>query len=492
VLTRNSTYYDTGNIDVTTDVNGAQMTYNYPDATATCGNAFPTKVIEGISSLYRTMTWNCTGGVETSVTDENGQPTTYTYHNDPYFWRMDAVTDPENNTINLTYANLTSAESSLNFNSSTSTTDILATLDGLGRTHVTQRKQSPGATTYDSVETDYDGLGRPSRVTVPYSGTAGLPNGSAPATTATYDALSRPFVTTDGGNGTVTLSYSANDILQTVGPAPTGENTKRRQSEYNGIGQLTSVCEITGLSGSGTCAQNTSATGYWTKYGYDAAGRLLTVTQNAQSTQAQARSFTYDDLGRMTSEANPETGTIHYVYDSDATCGTSNGDLVKKTDAAGNVICYAYDALHRTTSITYPSGPNSSNTPSKHFIYDSATVNSVAMANAKTRLAEAYTCVSPCSTKVTDEGFSYTVRGEVQDVYESTPHSGGYFHVNETYWANGALNQISGLSGLPTLTYGVDGEGRPNSASASSGQNPVTSTVYNVASEATQVNLGLT
>lgn len=126
---------------------------------------------------------------------------------------------------------------------------------------------------------------------------------------------------------------------------------------------------------------------------YDGAGRLLTATQNAQSAQAQTRSFTYDDLGRMTSEANPETGTIHYVYDSDATCGTSNGDLVKKTDGAGNVICHAYDALHRTTSITYPSGPNSSNTPSKHFVYDSATVNSVAMANAKTRLAETYTCV---------------------------------------------------------------------------------------------------
>lgn len=486
-LTRNFTYFDTGTVQTASDVNGAQTTFTY--GAASCGNSFPTSVAEPLS-LSKSMVWNCAGGVETSATDENGNTVSNTY-NDPNFWRPAASADQESNATNFTYgSNPTTVESSMLFNGNSSTSDVLTTLDGLGRTLVTQQKQSPSSSTYDSVEGSYDSLGRPSRTTVPYSGTKGQTNGTGPATTQTYDALNRPLVTTDGGGGTVTLSYSANDILQTIGPAPAGENAKRRQSEYNSIGQLTSVCEITGLSGSGTCAQNVSATGYWTKYAYDAAGRLLTVTQNAQSAQAQTRSFTYDDLGRMTSEANPETGTITYVYDSDATCGTSNGDLVKKTDAAGNVNCYAYDALHRATVIIYPSGPNSSNTPSKHFVYDSATVNSVAMANAKTRLAEAYTCVSPCSTKITDEGFNYTVRGEVSDGYESTPHSGGYFHVDETYWANGALNQISGLSGLPTLTYTPDGEGRAEAVSASSGQNPVTGTTYNVASEATALTLG--
>jgi RHS repeat-associated protein len=165
---------------------------------------------------------------------------------------------------------------------------------------------------------------------------------------------------------------------------------------------------------------------------------------------------------------------------------------VKRTDAAGNVTCYTHDALHRVTAETYPSGPNSGNTPSKFFVYDSATVNSIVMANAKTRLAEAYTCTSGCSSKLTDEGFSYTARGEVSDTWESTPNSSGYFHVNETYWANGLLNTISGLAGLPTLTYGPDGEGRTYMVSASSGQNPVTSTFYNSASEVTQLTFGST
>jgi hypothetical protein len=150
-----------------------------------------------------------------------------------------------------------------------------------------------------------------------------------------------------------------------------------------------------------------------------------------------------------------------------------------------------YDALHRVLSITYPSGPNSGNTPGKYFVYDAATVNGNAMSNAKARLAEAYTATCQTCSKITDEGFSYTARGEVQDVYESTPHSGGYFWVSQSYWADGAPDlETNNLGNLPGITDGVDGEGRVSTVSAGTGQNPVSSTTYNVASEATQVNLG--
>ena len=493
-LSKSFTYYDTGNVNTATDVNGASTTYNYPNSTSTCGNAFPTSVTEPISILSRSMTWNCNGGVETSWVDENTQTTTYTY-NDPNFWRITSVTDPETNVTNVSYGtNPYTVESALNFNGSGSTTDNLQTLDGLGRVQVGQRRQAPGSTNFDTVESDYDSLGRPSRTTVPYSGTVGQTNSSAPATTTVYDALNRPTTITDGGGGTVNFTYTANDVLQVVGPAPSGENLKQRQSEYNGLGQLTSVCEVTSGTTAwpgGNCAQNTSETGYWTKYSYNVLGDLLTVTQNAQSSSTQSRTYTYDGLGRMLSEANPETGTINYVYDTDATCGTYKGDLVKRTDAAGNVTCYAYDALHRQTSITYPSGPNSGNTPGKFFVYDSATVDGNAMGNAKSRLAEAYTATCQTCSKTTDEGFNYTLRGEVTTVYESTPHSSGYFWVTQSYWANGTPDlETNNLGNLTGITNGVDGEGRVSTVSAGTGQNPVTSTSYNAASEATALTLG--
>ena len=192
---------------------------------------------------------------------------------------------------------------------------------------------------------------------------------------------------TDGGGGVTNYSYAQNDVLVTVGPAPAGENTKRRrQLEYDGLGRLTSVCEITSVAGSGSCGQTTAQTGFLTKYSYGA--NSLTVTQNAQSGSTQTRTYVYDDLGRLISEANPETAgvAITYAYDGDATCGTSAGHQAKPVDAAGNITCYAYDPLHRNTAVTYPTGPNAAATPPKYFVYDGATVNSTAMANAKGRL----------------------------------------------------------------------------------------------------------
>jgi RHS repeat-associated protein len=490
-LGKKFTYYDTGNVLTATDVNGAQSTYTY--ASSPCNNSFATSVSEPLS-LTRSMIWSCTGGVETSATDENSQIVSITY-NDPDFWRPNKTSDQESNITNFTYTEQTSAEAALNFSSSTS--DILGNVDSLGRTHVSQVREAPGSTTYDSVETDYDSMGRPSKTSLPYSGSAGQTDSSAPGTSTTYDALSRKYQVTDSAGRTVTFAYTQNDTYRTVGPAPTGENTKRKQSEYDALGRLTSVCEITSATGSGTCGQTSTATGYWTTYTYDLLNDVTGVTQNAQSTGSkQTRTYIYDDLKRMTSETNPESGTTTYTYDTDASCGTSKGDLVKKIDAVGDTICYAYDLLHRPTSITVSSGTYASSTPIKKFVYDSATVNGVAMSNVKRRLAEAYTCTGSCTLKITDLGFSYTVRGEASDAYESTPNSGGYYHISATYWPNGALDMLtakygtSSITDLPTFTYAPDGEGRISTVSASSGQNPVTATAYSVASLATQVTFG--
>jgi RHS repeat-associated protein len=486
-LSRTATYYDTGNILSLIDTNGASTTANY-SSTGSCGNSFVTSLTMPLG-LSRSAVWNCTGGVITSVTDENGQVATTAY-SDTEFWRSAAFTDALSNATNISYTGSTVAESVLLFNGNQSTEDVLRTLDGLGRLKLSQRRQAPASLNFDTTETDYDALGRPYRTTIPYVGTAGQTNSSAPASVSLYDSLGRLTQTTDGGGGVLTKTYSQNDVLRVLSPAPTGENTKRKQLEFDGLGRLTSVCEITGAVGSGACAQTSSQTGYWTRYSYDAVGDLTGVVQNAQSSTTQSRSFVFDMLGRMTSETNPETGTTTYAFDSASGCtGVSQGDLIKKMDAVGNTICYLYDTLHRVTSITY-SGPYAANTPNRYFVYDSATVNSVVMTKAKTRLAEAYTATCSTCSKITDVGYSYSGRGDRTDVYEATPHSGGYYHINSTYWPNREIDQMSGLAGLPTVTYGVDGEGRGNSVSASTGQNPVQSTSYNVFDEPTSVGFG--
>ena len=191
-LTKSFTYNSNGTVNVATDVNGAQTTYgNY-----TCNGNFPTTVSEPLS-LSKSMTWDCNGGVPTSLTDENSAVTTTNYKNgttaDP-FYRPLSVVDPLGNTTTFGYA-VTSAESAMNFNASVSTTDVLATTDGLGRNIFGQKRQGQGSSYFDSTQTTYgwNSTGALTTQSVPYSGTAAQPAPTGTAVTTTqHDALGRP------------------------------------------------------------------------------------------------------------------------------------------------------------------------------------------------------------------------------------------------------------------------------------------------------------
>ena len=174
MLSQTYTYYDTGEPIVATDVNGAQTTYVY--GTGSCGNSFPTSVNEPLS-LSRSATWSCTGGVATQGTDENGNSVT-SHYTDPNFWRPANILDQLNNQTNLSYILQSgvenATEASLTFNGSNSVSDSRVTVDGFGRSVLAQHLQSPGSTNYDTTETDYDNVGRPSRSTMPFVAPAGV------------------------------------------------------------------------------------------------------------------------------------------------------------------------------------------------------------------------------------------------------------------------------------------------------------------------------
>ena len=83
-LYRKFTYYDTGTLNSSTDAslssttNGATTTYVYGSGTS-CGNSLPTQINLPLS-LSRSMTWNCSGGVQLTATDENGNTVTTGFH----------------------------------------------------------------------------------------------------------------------------------------------------------------------------------------------------------------------------------------------------------------------------------------------------------------------------------------------------------------------------------------------------------------------------
>ena len=88
--------FDTGLVNVATDVNGGTTTYAY-NGSGGCGDAFPTSVTSTtggstVTSLQTSATWNCNGGVQLTSVDVNGNTTTNSYGSDP-LWRVMSVTN---------------------------------------------------------------------------------------------------------------------------------------------------------------------------------------------------------------------------------------------------------------------------------------------------------------------------------------------------------------------------------------------------------------
>jgi RHS repeat-associated protein len=515
-LITSATYNSNGTVATSTDANHNVTTLTY-ETCNTVSNALLTKVVPPISTLDTQYSWDtgCNGAKMMSASDPNGFSVGTTY-NDP-FWRPTSSTDQLLNTMTLSYyptVPLNTSEAQMTFGSSD--LDNFNTADPLGRPLYTQQIETSGGS-WDTTQRGYswNSTGQVATTTMPCAATkgSGCPNGVG-ITTVTHDALGRSLVTMDGGNGTVTNTYTGSssgcgssllgcvDILTIVGPAPAGEVVKRVQKEYNGLGQLMSACQLSSATGTTSCGQANGGTGYLTTYSYNADGTLSSVVRGSQT-----HSFTYDALGRTLTAAYPESGTKYFYYDSapstpGVACSATAlptatglnvsplGNLVKTYDANGTTTCFSYDKMNRNTGIAY-AGTNWDG-ENKYFTYDSATVNGVVMTNALGRVAEAYTAPTAAGNKATDEGFSYTARGEISDVYQSTPNSSGYYHTNATYFANHALETLTGVpgaSGSP-WTYSLDGKGRPYSAIQGSSTNMVSSTSYDAADEPCTVTLG--
>jgi hypothetical protein len=507
-LTSSATYNANGTIATATDVNGAQTSFLY-NGTGGCNNGFVTSVSYPLN-LSASAQWDCNGGVNTTAQDANGKSVSTSFGSDP-FWRPASITDELGNITQFSFPSATAFEAFLNFNNGHSIADGSTTLDAMGRTALTQRHQAPGSPNWDTTQYVYsfDATGFKTSVSMPC--VAGVGGGcGTPLTTQTRDALGRPLVTTDGGGGTVTNTYSGRDVRTTIGPVTTGELVKQVQKEYDGLGRLKSVCQLSSAFGSGSCGQDLGGTGFVTTYSYDPLGHVLQVVKNAQSsTTTQTRLFTYDRRGRVLTETYPESGKTTYTYDTwpagNVCWYTANnaGDMLTKTDNAGNMTCYLHDQLHRLTDAAGWVNGTGWRGPCRRFRYDSTT-NGIYTApsgfptspNAKGHLIEVETdgtssnqCPWP-PTAVTDEWFAYSARGETTDVWEYTPHSGGYYHTTVAYSPNGVLNSLSGIPGQSTWTYGVDGEGRPNTAIQGS-TNLVANTTFNAASQPLVVTVGL-
>jgi RHS repeat-associated protein len=463
-------YNPNGTPSTTYDLANNPTGYSYAaTGSGGCNYLFPTSVTQG--SLTTHSTWNCTGGVKLTDTDANnpGNTTTYGYVNssgtaEP-FWRVSSVTDPLTNKVWKTYA-ANSSENTLSYG--VSVTDVTGYMDGYAFPIRNQMREGPSSSSYDTVSSTYGWSGnyRQRQNTIPCAVSLGIdcPFTSG-VTTSLVDPLGRTYTVTDGGGGVVTNTYTQNDALTVLSPAPTNESNKQVQIEYDGLGRLTKSCAI-GNGYSTPCGQNTgTANGVTTSYSYAYAAGSATATANRGS---QTRTNVYDALGRLTQKTTPEGGTWNYYYDSYSSCPTgykgANGQLTASKDPNGNLVCFAYDTFNRVT------GVNANGTTCRHFYFDNSTGYSGVIptgvstpTNPNGRMVEAATDACSSNTLITDEWFSYDADGHVTDMWEMTPHSGLYYHSIATYAANSAITSLQLASpSLYTMTYGLDGAGRWN------------------------------
>ncbi|MEM9323006.1 MAG: DUF6531 domain-containing protein, partial [Pseudomonadota bacterium] len=239
----------------------------------------------------------------------------------------------------------------------------------------------------------YDGVGRLNQVSVtPVPGSGLMPRVS----TITYSDMGLPESVTDESGMTLSYAYdSAMNLVSSTAPNgdevslehdPRGNVSKQSRKFANATvafwteylfdadGRLIADKRpkpsgvgtddwVAAFDLAGQMTSSTDPAGYVTTYsGYDALGRVSTITANATdlssfdydvkdnvtdvvSPNGSTTTMSYDDFGRLTSESSADRGLLTMTYDL-------ADNVLTRTDGEGRVTTYSYDSVYRLLQIT--------------------------------------------------------------------------------------------------------------------------------------------
>jgi len=322
-------------------VGGSQVTTTYADSSTmksfqdTRGLITSTTTPRGniVTTKYDAL------GRPTLVTGPLGQQSDYTY---PDLGERQVITDALGRTITRTFdLSQRVLEEKLpgSFGSRSSTYDSFGQLK-------TAKNARGFATT-----TEYDFLGRPTKVTRPDSTTI----------STTYTAMGQPRQVTDA-RGIIT-KYDYDPVLHHLISVTAAQGDAKSRTTAFGYDSADRVNQVTAPNGQVTDSV------------FDALGRLTnrSSTLDADGTKyAESFSYyqtdelkvhhdiqgdvvhTYDALGHLTTVTDPLNQVTQTEYDSE-------GNLIKMTDASNHVTKYTYDELGRLTVTTLPQGATETN-----------------------------------------------------------------------------------------------------------------------------------
>ena len=317
------------------------------------GNLICTRDANGHTT---TTAYDSTGTFVTTVTNAQGHVTTTAYYGvnsvattRGVYGRVQSVTDANGAVVTTEYDAL-GRRTKVTQPDGFWTTTSYVSFGTVGSQHVRTDSQL-GLSTW----TYFDGLGRTTK-----QQSTGAEN-SRILTETQYDArgaVTRTSVPYKAGSSTKQWSTSTYDplgrVVQTTHPDGTrtracyddgvtvtldAKNHKKRTTR-DAYGRVTKVEEYTGTFS--TCSTARGTPYATTTYAHDRLGNLTTVTD----TLGNRTTMTYDTLSRKTSMRDPDLGTWTYAYDR-------NGNLTRQTDAKGQQTHFRYDALNRRTQKDY-------------------------------------------------------------------------------------------------------------------------------------------
>ena len=331
------TYHNFGNIDTHTDPRGNITKFE------DYYRGVPRLITQNLDGSPITITRQVSdAGNITLETDQENHSTSYAYD---AMNRVTSITPATGSSTSIVYQNATNT-TPLTINIKRNAQDLnTKTYDGFGRLRTATN--APNTVYAVLSKTDYDPIGRPSKIYSPVNTSTTPTLGDS----FIYDALGRPLTITHADNSVDSTSYLSNNTVQS-----TNANGKVWQHIYRSFGdpaekQLMQVIAPSTKDANGATVNNTTSI---TRNGL---GLVKTITQNGVT-----RSTNYDNRYFVQSEVQPEIGTITYTRDA-------AGNMRTRQIGAQNPTIYAYDTLNHLKNITYPTLANNISTPNVSYDY---------------------------------------------------------------------------------------------------------------------------
>lgn len=492
--------YDITGSRVLTSMGSKQTTFEYTSATS---YAYPLSQTDGspsnvLQQVTTSSTYDVNTGLVLSSTDANGRSTQTTY--DTQTLRPLTESTAAGAHIDYSYddANLSRTQTIYLQSHPTHTTiaeQNVTLINGKGQ--VRQERSLADGGLWDLVDTVYDSTGQMSQQSLPYrSGDTIRWN------TFTYDGLGRTSSTQMPDTSTVQSFY--NEVARPAGASSLAGETVRvvdswgreRWSRSDALGRLVEIVEPD-PNGNGSVATN----GLLTTYGYNVMGDLTSVTQGSQT-----RAFKYDSLGRLTAQKLAEaSATLNdagtYVGAgswTDVFAYDSFSNVTSRTDSRGVKILYTYnsDPLNRLQSVTYDiSGFGDTTNPilaAPSVTYQYRTKSSGADLKDITQVSGITTA------SVSTEAHTFDTEGRVQTTTLTLTSRPSYpFATQYTYDTLDRITDVlypaeygNGSAPRRTVHQNYDVASRLTSLTVD-GQSHASNIVYNAASSATSIKVGV-